>query len=103
MATEDHLNRVDKFIERALDVKAMKSKDYNSGGINIEQYYVFGEETLVGEIWKKTLRLVSLYKSENEPRTDTIEDTLIDLICYSADLAAYREFLNDQKAQALGK
>jgi len=82
----------DDICYRARCLKKLKMHDYDNGTVSQLDYYKFlGEKAFVHEIMKKALRLVSLYSQEKLPETDSIEDSLIDLINYSADLYAYRK------------
>jgi hypothetical protein len=85
----------EKYMEaiiKAMDLKKRKSVDYNSGGINKFNYNLHGNITCLDDIWKKVLRLRSLVDSGKEPLNEPIEDTLIDLINYSADFYAYLQY-----------
>jgi len=75
-------------------IKMKKSLDYNSGRVNRTDYYLYGEKSLIDEIWKKMLRLISLYdvRDERNPENESIENNLLDLMNYCADLYAYRRW-----------
>jgi len=87
----------DELCYKARNMKKLKMRDYDNGTVSQLDYYKFlGEKAFVHEIMKKALRLVSLYGQEKLPETDSIEDSLIDLINYSADLYAYRKLKGDK-------
>ena len=79
-----------------------KAVDYNSGRINREDYYLYGEKSLMNEIWKKVLRLVSLFDlkdtQETEPLNESITDNLLDLMNYCADMYSYIRWKEDLTA-----
>jgi len=84
--------KYDECLRKAIVLKKKKSHDYNSGGINKFDYNLHGSITCLDDIWKKVLRLRSLIDSGKEPSNETIEDTLIDIINYSADFYAYLQY-----------
>lgn len=74
-------------------IKMGKAVDYNSGRVKRTDYYLYGDKSIINEIWKKILRLVSLYDvEEDEPIHESIEDNLLDLMNYCADLYSYRRW-----------
>jgi len=94
---ELHLKYYNEALDRAMELKASKMNDYNAGKVNRFDYYLHGEQTGVDEIFKKVLRLVSLHQSGNVPENESIDDTLFDLINYSADLYSYRRWTYGKK------
>lgn len=80
-------------IQKAVALKKKKNRDYNSGGVNKFDYDLHGSVTCLDDIWKKVLRLRSLVDSGKEPSNESIEDTLIDIINYSADFYAFLQYL----------
>lgn len=79
-------------IRKAVALKKKKSSDYNSGGVSKFDYNLHGSQTCLDDIWKKVLRLRSLIDSGKPPENESIEDTLIDLINYSADFYSYLQY-----------
>lgn len=78
----------------ANNIKISKAKDYEGGeNIKNEDYFLYGEKSIMGEIWKKTLRLRNLIdtRTEDNPQHETLDDTILDLINYAADFYAYRK------------
>jgi len=83
-------------------LSARKDEDYNRGPVRRDDYFPFGLTSYAHELHKKTLRLVSLAAGQRferldaTPVTDTVEDTLLDLMNY----AAYCwEWLKDREEQ----
>jgi hypothetical protein len=64
-----------------------KGRDYNSGGINRDDYYIYGRKSLMTIIHGKYMRLRSLTETEDTPNFESIEDTLKDLANYCAIFA----------------
>lgn len=79
-------------LAKAHAIKCEKAVDYNSGRITREDYYLYEEKSIINEIWKKVLRLVSLHDIETEPVNESIEDNLLDLLNYCADLYSYKRW-----------
>lgn len=71
------------FVE-ASKLCAKKTIDYDSGGVNRDDYWVFGFKSIFHEVWKKCLRMKSLLNSGHEPNNESVRDTLIDLINYAS-------------------
>jgi hypothetical protein len=90
-------------LETAANLKVKKMHDYNNGVVNRKDYYVFGEKTLLSEIWKKVLRLFSLHTAGIEPKNETIKDTLLDLINYAADYYSYLEIQDKNNFEETNK
>lgn len=93
----EHINQFAKqkyaeCLAKAIHLKRKKSHDYNSGGINKFDYNLHGNITCLDDIWKKVLRLRSLIDSGAAPTNESVEDTLIDIINYSADFYAYLQY-----------
>jgi hypothetical protein len=83
-------------LDIAKTILIQKSLDYNSGPIKLFDYYLYGEKSILHEIWKKVLRLRSL-ESCDKPNFESKEDTLIDLINYAAIYLSYlKRHSNDQ-------
>lgn len=85
-----------------------KGKDYNSGDVKVDDYYLFGERSCIHEIWKKVLRLRSLlskttsdipfnFNCSRKPIFESKEDTLIDLINYAAIYYSYLKRHQDDR------
>jgi hypothetical protein len=76
-------------IRQAVETKMKKYHDYDANGIEREMYYIFGNASLLNELWKKLLRLLSLTNTDEPVECESVEDTLIDIINYSADFCSY--------------
>jgi len=86
-------------IKKAMALKKRKSHDYNSGGVNKFDYNLHGNITCLDDIYKKVLRLRSLIDSGKKPSNESVEDTLIDIINYSADFYSYLQYQKMKKVK----
>lgn len=68
-----------------------KGADYNAGGVSILEYWPQGIANILHEIRKRSLRLVSVARSEQEPRFDEATDICLDIAAYSLFLMAYMD------------
>lgn len=59
-----------------------KDNDYNSGGIDIEDYYIYGVKSGMHILNQKMTRLFSLIESGKEPANESVEDNIVDLMNY---------------------
>jgi hypothetical protein len=84
-------------INKARKIKFDKIHDYNNGLVRREDYYLFGPSSLVNELWKKMLRIISIYTSGEKPKCEKLEDTLLDIINYSADFYSYLRYTEENK------
>jgi hypothetical protein len=66
-----------------------KGADYNAGGVSILEYWPQGVANIFHEIRKRALRLVSVARSEQQPRFDEAIDICLDIAAYSLFLLAY--------------
>ena len=62
-------------------IRIAKREDY---GDNLNSYFPFGAESYCHELHKKTKRLVNLVKTKSDPKHESIEDNLLDLINYAS-------------------
>ena len=60
-----------------------RAGEYDQGSISRDDYWLYGEKSLIHELWKKILRLRSL---EAVGRRDKFGDSLIDLVNYASFL-----------------
>ena len=67
----------------ALKLLSKKAQDYNTG-VDRSDYFPFGLTSYSHMIHTKSLRLVSLCKSNKNPNFESARDTLLDLINYAA-------------------
>jgi len=87
-----HLEDYNKIIDMAKKLKQKKMIDYNSNKINRFEYALHNKQTFLDEIYKKILRLINLIDNNIKPNNESINDTLIDIINYSADFYSYLEY-----------
>ena len=89
---DEHLVGYYEAFRKAIRLKVKKQKDYNSGGVCRGDYALHGDQTFLDELWKKTLRLVSLDASGKfeEAGNETVDDTLLDVMNYAADWYGWR-------------
>ena len=73
----------------AFELRQRKDQDYNSGGVGIDDYFPFKDQSYMHEINKKVLRLKSLIAAGHEPCNESIRDNLIDLVNYCVIYAEY--------------
>jgi len=85
----EYISKCIDFFDKVVEVKRKKDYDYNSGIINRDMYFLHGVNTGVDELYKKILRLISLTSNDSKPKNESIEDTLIDITGYAADLYIY--------------
>lgn len=76
----------------ASKIRRAKKNDY--GGI--KEYFPFGDKSYVQMIHTKTTRLVSLTKASNQPKHESIEDSLLDLINYASYYYEWRKGVLDE-------
>lgn len=68
------------FIEAA-ELAEKKGRDYNTG-VDRDSYFPFGLQSYAHEIYKKSLRMISLLRTGIAPANEPIEDTLLDIMNY---------------------
>ena len=79
-----------QILKDAAELKERKSKDYQGGRWTEEDYFPFGHQSFCHMIHTKYMRMMSVVEQE-ETNFESLEDTLIDLINYSAMYAAWIE------------
>ena len=77
-----------KILEEAAALKKRKSVDYQGQQWTEEDYFPFGDTSYIHMMWTKMLRIRSVAESDNV-NFESLEDSLIDMINYSAMYAAY--------------
>jgi hypothetical protein len=75
------------------DLVEKKHSDYDTGGVELEDYFPFGHESYVQMMHVKVMRLVALTNAKKAPEFEKIEDTVKDLINYSV---FYLDFLHEE-------
>ena len=78
------LQNVSPAFREAAALRARKGKDYNDAGLNIAEYFPFGEVSFVQMLYVKALRLVSLARRPRETVHEPLRDTVIDLLNYAS-------------------
>jgi hypothetical protein len=89
------LRRYKAAIEQAATLFAIKNADYN-GGVPLMSYFPFGLESHAQMIHVKSQRIVSLAKSGNVASHESVIDSAIDVINYSAFLIMSEDGENEQ-------
>jgi 8-oxo-dGTP diphosphatase len=79
----------DNQIERLRELVDDKGHDYNSGNISILQYFVWREKSILHEMHKRALRLLSLNKAPDSPKFEDAPSTAFDLCAYGLFFLAY--------------
>lgn len=87
---KDDIDLALEALEKAKILMLAKNQDYNSSGVSISDYWLYGEKSLIHELWKKVLRLKSLI-TRDKTMFESKQDSLIDLINYAAYYYAYLE------------
>ena len=77
-------------LKDALELKKQKSKDYQGDQWTEEDYFPFGHQSFVHMLWTKMLRIRSVAE-KNDTNFESLEDSLLDMINYSAMYAAWVE------------
>lgn len=77
--SREYANLIVEALEEANRIYEERSREYNTG-VDIREHWVFGTTSLVHEIHKKSLRMVSLIKSGASE--DKLVDSLLDIINY---------------------
>lgn len=75
-----------------IELRIRKGRDYNAGGIQLADYFLFGIDSIFNEIHKKYLRAKSILSKLREGQSEEfegIEDTFMDIIVYSSFAVAY--------------
>jgi len=69
--------------DEATRVRRERGEVYNNGGICLEDYFIYGYKSLLHELHKKVLRLISL-ESVGKCSIKEMGDSLVDLVNYAA-------------------
>ncbi len=86
-------NAID-IMKEAIELKERKSKDYQGSQFTEEDYFPFGHKSYIHMLHTKMLRIRSVAEQEST-NFESLTDSLIDMINYSAMYAAWVE--NNQK------
>lgn len=71
------------------DLVEQKGQDYNSGDVSILEYWLLGQASIVHEIHKRALRLVSIGRSGQRPQFESVPEIGLDIAAYALFLLAY--------------
>jgi hypothetical protein len=77
-----------KAIGPAMDMVVKKHEDYNSG-VQLTDYFPFGDTSYIQMLHVKVLRLRSLHAKTGAPNFESCHDTVMDLINYAVFYAEY--------------
>ena len=77
-----------KILQEAAELKERKSKDYQGSIWTEEDYFPFGHESYLHMLWTKMLRIRSVAE-QKDTNFESLEDSLVDMINYSAMYAAW--------------
>lgn len=77
-----------EILKEAADLKIKKSQDYQNGMWEESDYFPFGSQSYIHMMWTKMLRIRSVAEKENT-NFESLEDSLLDMINYSAMYIAY--------------
>ena len=75
-------------MDAVIDLVRGRTERYNQGGVRLEDYWIFGNRSLVHEINKKILRVKSLVE---QGKPESAKDSLQDIIAYSCFMLDYNE------------
>jgi hypothetical protein len=82
-------------VEPVLNLVAARSEEYDSGGVDIDDYWLYGLFSLNHEIHKKALRLRSVLSATatvpSKEQQAKMKDSLHDLVAYSLFMLDYME------------
>ena len=83
-------DKFDMLVNKARALVALKGEDYNSG-VDLHDYFPFGDSSYIQMLHMKTTRLVSLVQQNKEANFESVEDTVLDLINYAVFYLDYLE------------
>ena len=82
-----------KLCEPIAELVGAKHDDYNATTVRLEDYFPFGDKSYVHMLFTKVLRMVSLAHNPKQPRFESVQDSVYDLIAYAI---FYTKYLNVQ-------
>lgn len=86
-----HRDGAAQILADCADLLAAKGADYNRGSVSRDDYYLYGRHSLMTMVHTKYLRLRSLCEQEHDQNFESLRDTLLDLINYSAIWADWED------------
>lgn len=78
-------------MQEAIELKKRKSEDYQGSQFTEEDYFPFGHLSFIHMLHTKLLRIRSVAEQQGEQNFESLSDSLIDMINYSAMYAAWVE------------
>lgn len=75
--------KIRDILMEAADLQEKKAEDYRIG-VQLHEYFPFGSLSYIQMIHTKSLRLVSLGHKKKDSQYESIRDTCLDIINYSA-------------------
>ena len=84
-------------VERLYRLISEKGHDYNSGGISILTYFIWGEKSIIHEMHKRAQRLLSIsYAAGGKTNFEEAPSTAFDLCAYGLFLLSYLNIFNPE-------
>ena len=80
--------KAEDILQEVAELKARKSADYQGSAWTEDDYFPFGHQSFIQMLHTKYLRMRSVVEQE-DTNYESLEDTLIDMIAYSAMYAAW--------------
>lgn len=84
-------------LEQAIELKKRKEADYMGSKFTVDDYFPFDDLSYIHMLWIKILRIRNVVESSETVNFESAEDSLLDLINYSAMYAAYLKNRKEQK------
>jgi hypothetical protein len=78
-------------MKEAIELKERKSKDYQGSQFTENDYFPFGHHSYIHMLHTKMLRIRSVAEQDGSQNFESLTDSLIDMINYSAMYAAWVE------------
>ncbi len=83
------MDKAAEILKEAAKLKVAKSKDYQGGKWSESDYFPFGDTSYIHMMWTKMLRIRSVAEDRRDVNFESLEDSLLDMINYSAMYIAY--------------
>ena len=81
-------------MQAAIELKERKSKDYQGSQFTEDDYFPFGHHSYIHMLHTKMLRIRSVAEQDGSQNFESLTDSLIDMINYSAMYAAWVDNTN---------
>lgn len=94
------MDKAAAILKEAAELKVAKSKDYQGGKWTEKDYFPFGDTSYIHMMWTKMLRIRSVAEDRKEVNFESLEDSLLDMINYSAMYIAYLRDKDSGEARA---